>query len=149
MILIPLTSNSMKVLKYIAQIVAAVAYSLVIEGLFGWLLSLLFKWMISLSIFWMITLLFFGGTIFSLLVYGLGSFAAYPFTWTNKKNIVATILSVLMMVVLFGNWVISMFGFPHGGGFVPVVTLIIFTCIFLYLGFTIVGGAIVSYRGVE
>ena len=89
----------MKVLKYIAQIVAAVAYSLVIEGLFGWLLSLLFKWMISLSIFWMITILFFGGTIFSLLIYGLGSFAVYPFTLTNKKNIVAAILSVLMMVV--------------------------------------------------
>ena len=137
----------MKVLKYIAQILAAVAYSFVVAWLIGWLLQLLFNWMLSLSIGWMIVLLLFGGTLLTMLVMGLGSIGIYPYRWTNKKNIVATVLSVLMMVALFGNWVISMFRFPHGGGFVPIVTLIVFVGIFLYLGFLFVMGAIGSYYG--
>ena len=137
----------MKVLKYIAQILAAVAYSFVVAWVLGWLLNLLFNWMISLSIGWMIVLLLLGGSALTFLIISLGSFGSMPFLWTNKKNIVATILSVLLMMVLFGNGVISMFRFPHGGGFVPIVTLIVFTGIFLGLGFFFVSGAIHGYIG--
>ena len=139
----------MKALKYIAQILAAVAYSFVIAWVLGWLLSLLFNWMISLSVGWMIVLLLLGGSALTFLIFSLGSVASLPFIWTNKKNIVATILSVLLMVVLFGNWVVSMFRFPHGGGFVPVVTLIVFTVIFLELGFIFISGAIHGFLGDE
>ena len=139
----------MKVLKYITQIFAAIAYSFVLACVLGWFLNLIFSRMISLSVGWMIILLLFGGSALTFLIFNLGIFGVYPFLWTNKKNIIATVLSALLMVVLFGNWVISMFKFPHGGGFVPVVTLIVFTILFLELGYIFVLGAIQGYNGGE
>ena len=137
----------MKALKYIVQILTSIVYSSVLAWFLGWLLYLLFNWVISLSARWIVFLFLFGGSSFIAYIFilVLGGVGSLPFLWTNKENIVATILSILVMVVLFVYWVISLFKIPHGGGFVPVFSLIYFVSIFLGIAASITIGSIRGY----
>ena len=139
----------MKVLKYIAQIIASVAFTFIACWVLAWLLSRLLIWMAGLSVGWMIVLIIiFGGTLTSLIV-GAGSLLAIPYFWTNKNNIVSTVLSTILIVVNYIWWIITIWKIPHGDSFVEIVTLLVFTGLLLELGYCFVAATISGYHGME
>lgn len=139
----------MNVLKYIGQILGSVIYTFIITWLLSWLFSFVFRWMITLSTGWMIVLIIVGlGVLFGLIT-GLGSLGVMLYFLTNKDNIVAVILSVLITAIQFIYWDISIWRLPHDNSFVSIVTLLFFTAVFFYLGFTFIAGEIQAYHGNE
>lgn len=90
----------MKVLKYISQILSAVVYSTLIAVVLYYSLTLPWIWGIELSgwkqalyVFVILGVL----TVIASLIYTL---CLYPYRWIAKKNIVATVISVIIIAVL-------------------------------------------------
>ena len=135
----------MKALKYIAQVLAGIAYTVLATWLFCWLMNLLTRWMFNLSVGWMIVLLIVCIGAIWLLVIRISCIESIPYYYTNGENIVAVVLSVLLTVVqvVFGIW--SIWNLPHNNEFVPIVSLIITTELLLVFGGTFVTMQIGAY----
>lgn len=84
----------MKELKIIGQFFAAIAYTCLFTGLMYLILVLPLGWFLSLSTKTMIIVGIFLGGIIEGIIIGLQFLLMSPYVWIVKKNIVALIISI-------------------------------------------------------
>ena len=90
----------MRALKSIGQVLAAVVYTCLFTGLLYLILVLPLGWIISLETKTMILALIFLGGIIQALIVGAQVLLMIPYAWIVKKNIVALVISVGLMILI-------------------------------------------------
>ncbi|MBO4588405.1 MAG: hypothetical protein J5711_05835 [Bacteroidales bacterium] len=91
----------MKTIKQIGQVLAAIVYTCLYTGLVYLIIVLPMAWYLSLSTKMMILVFVFLGGILEYLLIGLNVFLLMPYGWIVKNNIVALIVSLVLVITNF------------------------------------------------
>ena len=138
----------MKIIKYVLQILGAAALAFVVTWLLSRLIGLVFGWLLSLPNFWMLVVLVFGETILIGVLFSVASIISVPFLWTNNKNIVAVIISSLIVIIQIVLWIIYAWQLPHHG-FIPFITWFFVLTTVVLLGIGLIMIEVKCYKSIE
>lgn len=106
----------MSALKFLGQILASVVYTSIFTGIMYLVIVFPLAYIISLP-WWgiLLVMMFFGGLIQGLIHILAGS-GMLPYMWIVNKNIVATIISVVLILINVGSNMIRVWSAIGGGG---------------------------------
>ena len=137
----------MRILNYIAQILASVPYSALVAFLIMFLIcaapySIIFIFG-KLGFFWCILL---GSLILALIatIFQFATMAVFiPYIWITKENLVATILSIITFIVMTIREIIQFWGHVYEHEWETTLLCIIFTIVYfgamVYVSFGVLG----------
>lgn len=106
----------MSALKFLGQILASVVYTFIYTGIMYLVIVFPLAYIISLP-WWgiLLVMMFFGGLLQGLIHILAGS-GMLPYMWIVNKNIVATIISVVLILINVGSNMIRVWSAIGGGG---------------------------------
>lgn len=106
----------MSALKFLGQILASVVYTFIYTGIMYLVIVFPLAYIISLP-WWgiLLVMMFFGGLLQGLIHILAGS-GILPYMWIVNKNIVATIISVVLILINVGSNMIRVWSAIGGGG---------------------------------
>lgn len=121
----------MKALKWIVQVIGAIAFTMLFATLMYYLAVAPAAWFVGLSTFWkIIVLIFFVGIIQGLLSL-IQSVAAIPYIWLVKENKLALYVSIALLVLAIGANIFNLWKANAGGGGWSIVFCIISSILLL------------------
>lgn len=106
----------MSALKFLGQILASVVYTFIYTGIMYLVIVFPLAYIISLP-WWgiLLVMMFFGGLLQGLIHILAGS-GILPYMWIVNRNIVATIISVVLILINVGSNIIRVWSAIGGGG---------------------------------
>ena len=106
----------MSALKFLGQILASVVYTFIYTGIMYLVIVFPLAYIISLP-WWgiLLVMMFFGGLLQGLIHILAGS-GILPYMWIVNKNIVATIISVVLILINVGSNMVRVWSAIGGGG---------------------------------
>ena len=106
----------MSALKFLGQILASVVYTFIYTGIMYLVIVFPLAYIISLP-WWgiLLVMMFFGGLLQGLIHILAGS-GILPYMWIVNKNIVATIIAVVLILINVGSNMIRVWSAIGGGG---------------------------------
>lgn len=106
----------MSALKFLGQILASVVYTFIYTGIMYLVIVFPLAYIISLP-WWgiLLVMMFFGGLLQGLIHILAGS-GILPYMWIVNRNIVATIISVVLILINVGSNMVRVWSAIGGGG---------------------------------
>ena len=136
----------MKPLKQIGQVLAAIVYTCIFTGLLYLTLVLPIGWLLSLNTKMMILAVIVLGGIIQGIIFGLQVVLMMPYMWIVKKNIVALVISIgLILFNLIANDVQVWRTATADGGRTGIVLAIIISVLILEALVTSIYGVVEAY----
>ena len=128
----------MKELKVVGQFLAAIVYTFLFAGLIYMIMVFPLAWFLSLNTKTMIIVGIFLGGIIETVLFGLQFILMIPYAWIVKKNIVALIVSIGLLLFFLIRADVLVWGTTSHCGTEGVIVAIIITLMILQaLGMTI------------
>lgn len=135
----------MKALNSIGQVLAAVAYTCLYTGLIYLITVFPVAWLLSLNTKVMILVLILLGGVIQGLIIGLQTLLLMPYMWIVKKNIVALIISIGLILFNLVRSDILLWQSVSGQGRTAIVVGVIITLLLLEALWASIYGVIMAY----
>lgn len=133
-------------MKYIAQILASLVYTSLFTGIMYLVITVPLAFILSLPWWGILLFIFIGGGILEAIVTTLGSFGTMPYVWIVKKNIIATIIAIVLVLVNVGMNLFRLWGALWGNGTWAIIFGIVVTVILLQFVYAVIMGIIMAYQ---
>lgn len=112
-------------MKQVAQVIGSILYSFLFSALMYVLMVWPLVWIIGLSPFWMFVVLFLFAGIIQGIITLIQVYATLPYAWLLKRNLLATILSIGILVVLIIRSIVFVWKTCVGNGFGMILFAIV------------------------
>ena len=138
----------MKALKYLAQILSAIAYTCLYVILLYFIFMYPFVWFISLSWKWMVLIFIFLGGIIASVASLVWSFFTAPYMWITKKNVVAFALSSIILFLSISTIIIRLWRVCYGGNGLAMFICVFITGYLIYILYITITFMYFSYQSI-
>ena len=137
----------MKAINYVGQILSALIYTSIFTGVMYLVVVLPIGLVLSLPWWGILLYLFIGGGIIESIISLLCGIGMYPYVWIAKKNVIATIISIILVFINVIANIINVWGAIRGNGTWAIVFGIIVTVMLLHFIYAASFGIWGLYRG--
>lgn len=134
----------MSSMKYILQILASLGYTAIVSTIIYFVTVVPTLYIFTLSWWKFLLLVFFLGWIIWAIMYYTSAFVMIPYVWICKKNIVATGLSIILLLTSFIKYAYFLFTFDEGQGAIWYYSACVVISLELLSIFTTFTGAVIQ-----
>lgn len=138
----------MKLIKYIGQVLAAVIYTCILTGIMFTVITIPLAFILSLPWWGILIAVLLFGSIMEGIVMLIGSIGISPYVWIAKNNIIATSVSIILVLLNIGINVYRLWVTNSINGFWQVVFCIIASLLLLQFIFVAISGIVAAYKEV-